>query len=114
MSNADIVVTLGVLLCVFGAVACVWWLGQRNPVGTGKLARDVRALEAKVASHGVKLDQVDHSLMTIADSVGDLTREVGAARIEAAGDRGINERTWAAMERLEGYFIQDGIRKGGR
>lgn len=110
MTYAEIITTAFVVGLVLFAM---WRVGQLNPVGTGKLARRMNTLEMKVAEQGVRMDGIEQSILKIAVDVGDAGREVAAMRMEMAGDRGASERTWKAVSRLEGFFIEDSF-KGRR
>jgi uncharacterized coiled-coil protein SlyX len=107
----DILISVGVVLLVLIANVRI---GQLNPVGTGKLARRLNALEQKVAEQGQRMDGIEQSILTIAGDVGKMTSEVSALRVEVAGDRGLTERTWMAVSRLEGFFIEDSFKQRGR
>lgn len=106
----DILITVAIVVVVLYAAHR---LGQVNPVGTGKLARRLGAVELKVAEQGEKLDNLDRVMVTLATSTADTAREMGAMRIEMAGDRGLAERTWAATDRLQNYFIEDAFKRRG-
>ena len=117
MSYSDIIISLGVLAFVLFAV---WRVGQRNPTGTGKIARDVRVLEQKMAEQGVRidglnarLDGMDRAIVRVADEVGSMGTQMTAIRMELAADRGLTERTWSAVSRLEGFFIEDSFKARG-
>jgi hypothetical protein len=99
-------------------VALVLWAahraGQANPVGTGKLARRMDMLELKVAEQGQKLDAqgvqiaaVERAVVAVADAAGETNKSIAAIRLELAGDRGLTERTWGAVDRLQHFFIAD-------
>lgn len=108
ITYTDILVTVMI-------VAVVLWasvrFGQGNPVGTGKLARRVSAVELKIAEQGEKIDALDRSLATLATSSADTARGVDAIRLELAADRGLTERTWAAVDRLQHFFIEDAFKR---
>lgn len=104
------IITLLVLLLVLFAM---WRVGQLNPVGTGKLARRINQLELKVAEQGQRMDGIERSIITIAETVAGtneavtgIEKGITALRVEVAGDRGLTQRTWEGVSRLEGYFIQ--------
>ncbi|WP_425230221.1 hypothetical protein [Sphingomonas sp.] len=117
MSYSDWLITALVVAAVLFAA---WRVGQKNPTSTGKLARDVRLLEQKVAEQGVRLDgfgaqldAVERSVIRVADEVGSMGTQMSAIRMELAADRGLTERTWASVSRLEGYFIEDSFKQRG-
>jgi uncharacterized coiled-coil protein SlyX len=107
LSYTDIVITIVIVAVVLFAAHR---MGQVNPIGTGKLARRLSAVELKVAEQGEKLDSLDRALVTLASSAQDTARGVEAMRIELAADRGLTERTWGAVDRLQHYFIEDAFR----
>lgn len=107
---SDILITIVIVAVVLYAAHR---LGQVNPIGTGKLARRLGAVELKVAEQGEKLDSLDRAMVTLADSTAGTVRELGAMRVEMAGDRGLAERTWAATDRLQHYFIEDAFKRRG-
>lgn len=113
LSYSDILITLVIVAVVLYAAHR---LGQVNPVGTGKLSRRLSAVELKVAEQGEKIDGLERAMTTLATSAADTAREIAALRIEVAGDRGLTERTWSAVDRLQHYFIEDAFeaRRGGR
>ena len=108
LAYSDIFITLVVIGVVLFAAHR---LGQANPIGTGKLARRLGAVELKVAELDGRLDNVDQALGTLAKSAADTARGVEAIRIELAADRGLTERTWSAMDRLQNYFIEDAFER---
>lgn len=108
LSYSDIIITAVIIAVVLYAAHR---MGQVNPIGTGKLARRLSAVELKVAEQGEKLDGLERALGTLAVSSADMARGVEAIRIELAGDRGLTERTWAAVDRLQNYFIEDAFRR---
>ena len=102
LSYTDIIITAVIVAVVLYAAHR---LGQVNPVGTGKLARRLSLVEQKVAS-------IEVTLTTLADSAADTATAVAAMRIELAGDRGLTERTWSAVDRLQNYFIEQSFKRG--
>ena len=108
LSYADIIITAVIVIVVMTAA---WRLGQTNPVGTGKLARRLSAVELKVAEQGEKLTALDTAVKTMAESTALTARELAAMRIEMAGDRGLGERTWEAVDRIQHFFIEDAMRR---
>ena len=104
MSYDEIVITVVIIAIV---LFTAWRGGQANPVGTGKIARRLTVLESTVAQQGTKVDALDKGLGEIAQLVKKNDENLGAIRIELAGDRGLTERTWAAVDRLQQFFIQD-------
>jgi hypothetical protein len=107
-SYMDILITL---LIVGVVLFAAHRLGQANPIGTGKLARRLSAVELKVAEQGEKLDSLDRGLVTLVTSSAETARGVEAMRIELASDRGLTERTWAAVDRLQHFFIEDAFKR---
>jgi len=108
LSYSDIIITVIIVAVVLFAAHR---LGQVNPVGTGGLVRRLSAVEFKVAEQGEKLDSLDRAIVTLADSSATTAREIAAMRIEVAGDRGLTERTWSAVDRLQHFFIEDAFSK---
>lgn len=109
-SYIDVLITLAIVGVVLFAAHR---LGQANPIGTGKLARRLSAVELKVAEQGEKIDGLDRSLIVLATSSADTARGVEAIRIELAADRGLTERTWSAVDRLQLFFIEDSFKRRG-
>jgi hypothetical protein len=113
LSYSDILITIVI-------VAVVLWashrLGQVNPISTGKLSKRLSAVELKVAEQGEKLDALDRAMVTLAENSAVTAKELGAMRIEMAADRGLEERTWASISRLEHFFMEAGVhaRRDGR
>ena len=110
LNYIDIVITIVIIAVVLYAAHR---LGQVNPVGTGKLSRRLSAVELKVAALDEKLDRQDEALGALANSSADTSRSMEAMRVELAGDRGLTERTWAAVDRLQHYFIEDAFKRRG-
>jgi uncharacterized coiled-coil protein SlyX len=111
LSYSDIIITLIIVGVVLFAAHR---MGQANPVGTGRLSKRLSAVEVKVAEQGEKLDSLDRVMTTLATSAADTSRGVEALRVEMAADRGLTERTWFAVDRLQSFFIEDSFkRKGG-
>lgn len=108
LAFSDIVITLIVIAVVLFAAHR---LGQVNPVGTGRLARRMSSIEVTVAAQGAKIDTLEQTVASLADNQGVTARELAAMRLEMAADRGIGERTWASVHRLESYFIEDAFEK---
>lgn len=107
LSYGDILITAVIVAVV---LITAWRLGQTNPVGTGKLARRLSAVELKVAEQGEKLTALDTAVKTMAESTALTARELAAMRIEMAGDRGLGERTWEAVDRMQHFFMEEGFR----
>lgn len=107
LAYSDIIIT-GVIVAI--VLLASLRLGQVNPVGTGNLARRLSAVELKVAEQGEKLAALDDAVKTMAENAALSARELGAMRMEMAGDRGLTERTWAAVDRLQQFFIEDAFR----
>ena len=109
MSYAEMIVSAGIVVLVLFAI---WRVAQLNPFGTGRLARRINMVEHKVAELAGRMDGVERSILTIADDVNSISTQVSATRLELAADRGLTERTWQAVSRLEGFFIEDSFKKG--
>ena len=93
----------------------MWRVGQLNPVGTGRLAGRMNQLELRVAEQGQKMSEIERSVLLLAQSSADTNTALAAMRIELAADRGLTERTWSAVDRLQAYFIEDSFsRKDAR
>ncbi len=110
LSYSDIIITIVIVAVVLFAAHR---MGQVNPVGTGKLAKRLGAVELKVAELGEKTDNLDRVMTTLADSTAATARSMDAMRVELAADRGLTERTWSAVDRLQNYFIQDAFNRRG-
>lgn len=118
MTWMEIVVSVFVVGLVLFAM---WRAGQMNPVGTGKLARRLSTLETTVGAQGQRMDGIDKSITAIAETVeamgsgvSAIGTQITALRVEVSGDRGLTERTWSAVSRLEGFFIEDSFKQRGR
>lgn len=112
-SYSDIVITVVIVAVVLFAAHR---RGQINPVGTGNLAKRLSAVELKVAEQGEKIDKLDKAMQLLAESSAVTAKELGAMRVEMAADRGLEERTWASVTRLEHFFMEAGVnaRREGR
>lgn len=110
LAYTDILITLVIVgLVLFAAHR----LGQVNPVGTGKLARRLSAVELKVAEQGAKIDTLEQTMTTLVESTAETVRVLSAMQIEQAADRGLGERTWSSVSRMENYFIEQAFRTRG-
>ena len=110
LSYTDLIITLVIVGVVLFAAHR---MGQANPVGTGRLSKRLSAVELKVAEQGAKLDSLEVVMGTLADSAADTARGIDALRVEMAADRGLTERTWSAVDRLQNYFIEDAFKRRG-
>lgn len=96
---------------VIGLGLAILRSGQRNPEGTGKLARDVGDLK-------VKVDQLeeDMSAMATTQDIETLRTELHGYQkaVEARfdGDRKLNKMTHDSVKRIETFLIERGL--GGR
>lgn len=108
LSYSDVIITLIIVSVVLFAAHR---MGQANPVGTGRLSKRLSAVEVKVAEQGEKLDSLDRVMNTLASSAADTARSMDAMRLELSADRGLTERTWSAVDRLQNYFIEDAFKR---
>ena len=108
MSYVDIIITVAICAVVLFAAHRQ---GQANPVGTGKLAKRLSAVELKVAEQGEKLDSLDRMMVNLDATAAATATSVAAMRVELAADRGLTERTWAAVDRLQHFFIEDAFKQ---
>jgi hypothetical protein len=108
LAYSDILITIVIVGVVLFAAHK---LGQANPIGTGQLARRLSAVELKVAEQGTKIDGQGAALSTLAESSALTARGVEAMRIELAGDRGVTERTWEAVDRMQRFFMEEGLKR---
>ena len=112
MSISDYLITLFVVCVVLFAA---WRGGQVNPVGTGKIVRRMDELERQVGLQGARMDGIEKSVLLLADTAKDTSKSIDAMRMELAADRGLTERTWSAVSRLQDFFIEDSFkRRDGR
>lgn len=102
------IVTAAVIALVLFAS---WRVGQLNPVSTGRLARRMNQLEARVLEVDGRMDGIEKSVLELADAGRDTRTAVDAMRIELAADRGVTERTWEAVDRLQRFFMDEGLRR---
>lgn len=109
LSYTDIIITLIIVGVVLFAAHRY---GQSNPVGTGRLSKRLSAVEANMGELKEKTDGLEKTMNTLAASLVDTARNVDAMRVELAADRGLTERTWAAVDRLQHYFIEDAFKRG--
>lgn len=108
MTYAEIIITAFVVALVLFAM---WRVGQLNPVGTGKLARRMNQLELRVAEQGQRMDGIERSVLLLAETSASTSTSIEAMRVELAADRGLTERTWSAVDRLQNYFIEDSFKR---
>lgn len=108
LSYTDIIITLVIVGVVLFAAHRY---GQSNPVGTGRLSKRLSAVEANMGELKEKTDGLEKMINTLAASAADTARSVDAMRMELAADRGMGERTWAAIDRIQHFFIEDGFKR---
>ncbi|MES2755595.1 MAG: hypothetical protein V4659_13145 [Pseudomonadota bacterium] len=108
MTFTEILVTAFVIILVLVAM---WRVGQLNPVGTGGLARRINQVELRVGEIDARLSGVEDSVVSLADSAAKTATEVAAMRLELAADRGVTERTWEAVNRLQLFFMDEGLKR---
>lgn len=110
LSYIDLLVT-GIVVAV--VLYAAHRLGQVNPVGTGRLANRLSAVERKVATLDTKIDGQADALEVLSNTAADTATSLSAMRVELASDRGLTERTWSAVDRLQHYFIEDAFKRRG-
>lgn len=108
MTVAEIIISAFVVALVLFAM---WRVGQLNPVGTGNLSRRMDQLERRLGEQGVKVSEIERSVVLLADSSAETSRSLSAMRVELAADRGLTERTWSAVDRLQNFFIEDSFKR---
>lgn len=96
---------------VIGLGLAILRSGQRNPEGTGKLAKDVGELKVKV----VQLEEDMHGMATTQD-IETLKAEMRGyqrtVETRFEGDRKLNKLTHESVKRIETFLIEKGL--GGR
>lgn len=108
MTYTDISVTIIVVAIVLYAA---WRAGQTNPVGTGRLARRMNHLEVRVGELDSRMDGIERSVSALAEASAATSSAVQAMRVELAADRGVTERTWEAVDRIQRFFMDEGLKR---
>ena len=110
----EIAMTLSIVALVLFAI---FKGGQDNPVGTGRLQKELRAMEKRLgrtadADKLAELEaEMDERFARIEEKLPHMATREDVARIQAALDHVCrqNDRTEAGVQRIEGYFLQRGI-----
>ncbi len=106
MTYGEIIVSVLIVVLILFAT---WRAGQVNPVGTGSLVRRITQLEVQVAEIDGRMDGIDKAVQQLVGTTDATNVAVAAMRLEMAGDRGVSERTWNAVARLQDYFIDQAL-----
>ncbi len=107
-------------IIVAGFAVVIWRGGQANPEGTGRLGRRLNKVESKMAEVETEMEHVRDRLaqfeMTLEKVSAKMVTKSDLDNIEKlmARDAQTSTKTWAAIQRLEGFFLEDAIkgRKG--
>lgn len=127
MMDWQVLVSLGILIAV---VAAVWRGGQANPVGTrqildrlGAFDRRLKKVEGKTseaASRAAvlvlaeKIERLEEhaassgEVLALAEKINGVE---GRLRVQIEGVEKAADRTEAAVQRIEGYFIEQGMKR---
>lgn len=106
MTYGEIIVSVLIVALILFST---WRAGQTNPVGTGKLARRLTEVEGRVVDIDRRVGGVEDSVKLLAENVSATNSAIATMRLEMAGDRGVSERTWSAVDRLQNYFIDQAL-----
>ncbi|MDR6708154.1 archaellum component FlaC [Novosphingobium sp. 1748] len=113
-----------ILFILLGIGWVVWKGGAANPEGTGTLGRRVNGISNKVSALSTRIEHIESDIEEIKhDAVTgrDVERiegllataraEMGALRVEIAGDRKMAERTQHSLDRIERLILERGFGK---
>jgi len=105
----------------------IWRGGGSNPVGTGALQRQLNTLgskvngvEEKIGGCALKADleglrgelrEMEARVASSGDILG-LQGQIQALNATVSGTRDLVERAEASINRIEGYFLEKGVRGG--
>lgn len=106
MTYGEIIVSVLIVALMLFAT---WRAGQTNPVGTGSLVRRLTTVEHRMEEVDARLSNVEGSVEKLADASDAINTALSAMRLEMAGDRGVSERTWAAVDRMQQFFIDQAL-----
>lgn len=109
MNSPDVIISIIILAALAAAVLLARREGAQNPVGTGKLQRDVADLRSRVSviETSVKAIRID---IDAAPTKADIARLEG--HIETA--RALAEKTDQAVVRIEQLLMDRALPRGGR
>lgn len=86
----------------------VWRHGRNNPESTGQLARRMRQIEETCAGIDPRIVTLEQSIERLTASTA-TSEDIAGLRQMIADDRAVNDRTWAAVSRIQDFFIERGI-----
>lgn len=87
--------------------------GRSNPENTGKLAKRMGEIEKTIGRQDERMRAMEGSIERLTQSTA-TSDDIAGLREMIAGDRAINDRTWAAVSRLQDFFVDKAINGGRR
>lgn len=79
----------------------VWKGGAANPMGTGRLSREITKLTSRVRQTEKELAELKEEAAT--------TKDIARLEARMEGQRELSERTNRGVERIENYLIEKGL-----
>ncbi|VWX62558.1 hypothetical protein [Sphingorhabdus sp. 109] len=111
-------IELAIMLFIIAGFAVVIWRGgQANPESTGRLGSRLTKVETKMTEVETEMEHVRDRLndfeITLARVSDKMVTRVDLDNIEKlmARDAETSRKTWKAVERLEGFFIENAIKQ---
>lgn len=97
-----------IAMIMLGIGVAIWRGGSANPTGTGQVGRDVHGLRNEVTGLGARVGHVERELGELKNEAA-TSGDIEGLRRELEGDRRINERTFASVQRIEQMLIERGL-----
>lgn len=97
-----------ILVIVAGIGAAIWRGGSANPTGTGHIGRQVSNLKNDFTGLGARVGHIERDLEELKNEAA-TSGDIDGLRRELEGDRRINERTFASVQRIEQMLIERGL-----
>jgi len=107
------------LLIMAGVVFAAWRGGAANPEPTGQLSRRVGRVESEIKEVrtelrgvGKRQDELEERLDRALAKIDQLPTRADFENLKElmAKDARLAEKTWDAVERIEGFFLEKGVK----
>lgn len=97
-----------IAMIVLGIGVAIWRGGSANPTGTGQVGRQVANLKNDVTGLSARVGHIESDLEELKEEAA-TSKDIDGLRREFEGDRRINERTFASVQRIEQMLIERGL-----
>lgn len=89
---------LAIIAFILLGIFVAWRAGQANPEGTGRLARRISSVEKELQGKATTED------------VAAVKTDVAAIKAKIDTEHELNQRTFAAVSRIESYLIEKALK----